>query len=218
MADDDAAEVDAFLGEDRLLRVAGCGPPAQVWVEIGTPVAFCARADARRTFSITGVTPAVSVAHLMMAALTPLSPIPWVMSRMKRAATSSTPWAPKYRCGIHQTPVATITWTRERRATSHDQADVPAEVDGGEVDDRADAAGVEVRHLLLGDRDDGRAVPEVRPVLLDPGRARDDVLVHQGRAELGRRHRAERGLHRRCHGGGAVRRGAARTRRATPAS
>jgi len=33
-------------------------------VEIGTPVAFWARADARRMFSITGVTPAVSVGAL----------------------------------------------------------------------------------------------------------------------------------------------------------
>src|SRR5712691_10426111 len=93
-------------------------PAAQVCVEIGTPVAFWASADARRMFSMTGVTPAVSVAHLRMAALTPLPPMPWLMSRMNRSATASTPWALKYRCGIHQTPVATITWTRERRATS----------------------------------------------------------------------------------------------------
>jgi len=53
----------------------------------------------------------------MMAALTPLLAIPWVMSRMKRSATASTPWALKYRCGIHQTPVATTMCTRERRAT-----------------------------------------------------------------------------------------------------
>ena len=57
-------------------KIACCASPvrpaAQVWVEIGTPVAFWARADARRMFSMTGVTPAVSVAHLMMAALTPL--------------------------------------------------------------------------------------------------------------------------------------------------
>jgi hypothetical protein len=82
-------------------KIACCASPdrpaAQVCVETGTPVAFWARADALRMFSITGVTPAVSVAHLMMAALTP--------------------WALKYRWGIHQTPVATITCTRERRAT-----------------------------------------------------------------------------------------------------
>src|SRR3989454_1173273 len=102
-------------------KIACCNSPvrpaAQVCVEIGTPVAFWARADARRTLSITGVTPAVSVAHLMMAALAPLVPIPCVMSRMKSSATASTPCALKYRCGIHQTPVATITCTRERRAT-----------------------------------------------------------------------------------------------------
>ena len=46
-------------------------------------------------FSMTGVTPAVSVAHLMMAALTPLVPMPWVMSRMNSSATASTPWALK---------------------------------------------------------------------------------------------------------------------------
>ena len=66
-----------------------------MWVEIGTPVAFWARAEARRMFSMTGVTPAVSVAHLMMAAFTPLSPMPCVMSRMNSSATSSTPWALK---------------------------------------------------------------------------------------------------------------------------
>ena len=83
-------QVDALLREDRLLR-SPARPAAQVCVEIGTPVAFCARAEARRMFSITGVTPAVSVAHLMMAAFTPLSPMPCVMSRMNRSATWSTP-------------------------------------------------------------------------------------------------------------------------------
>src|SRR4029450_9701584 len=55
-------------------------------------------------------------------------------------------------------------------------------------------------HLALGDVDHARPVPEMRPVLLHPGRAGDDVLVHQRRAELRRRHRAERGLHRGRHG------------------
>src|SRR5947199_62626 len=45
-------------------KIACCASPdrpaAQVWVEIGTPVAFWARAEARSTVSITGVTPAVS--------------------------------------------------------------------------------------------------------------------------------------------------------------
>ena len=80
-------------------KIACCASPerpaAHVCVEIGTPVAFWARAEARRMFSITGVTPAVSVAHLMMAALTPLVPMPCVMSRMKRSATASTPWTLK---------------------------------------------------------------------------------------------------------------------------
>ena len=87
------------------------------------------------------------------------------------------------------------------RAPGHveDQADVPAEIDGGEVDDRADAAAVEIRHLPLGDLQDLGAIPEMRPVLLHPGRPRHDVLVHQGWAELRRRDRTERCLHRRCH-------------------
>src|SRR5438105_926521 len=55
---------------------------------------------------------------------------------------------------------------------------------------------VEVGQLPLGERQDRGAVPEVRPVLLDAGRARDDVLVHERRTELGRGHRPERGLHR----------------------
>ena len=58
---------------------------------MGTPVAFWARADARRMVSITGVTPSVSVAHLMMAAFTPLVPMPWVRSRTKSSATASMP-------------------------------------------------------------------------------------------------------------------------------
>jgi hypothetical protein len=61
-------------------KIACCASPErpadQVCVEIGTPVACWARAEARRTFSITGVTPAVSVAHSMMAVLIPLPPMP----------------------------------------------------------------------------------------------------------------------------------------------
>src|SRR5262249_25526053 len=67
---------------------------------------------------MTGVAPAVSVAHLMMAAFTPLAPMPWVMSRTKRSATASTSRVLKKRGGIHQTPVATMTCTRDRRAPS----------------------------------------------------------------------------------------------------
>src|SRR5215469_14083432 len=94
VADDHASQVHAFLGEDGLLRLARTSR-RHVCVEMGTPVAFWARALARRMFSITGVTPWVSVAHLMMAALTPVPPMPWVMSRTKRSATSSTPWPKK---------------------------------------------------------------------------------------------------------------------------
>ena len=128
-------------------------------MEIGTPVAFWARAEARRMFSITGVTPAVSVAHLMMAALIPLWPMPWVMSRMNRSATASTPWALKYRWGIHQTPGGHDHV--HGRAAGHvgDQADVPAQVDGGQVDHGADTPAVEIGHLLLGEGEDGRRDP-----------------------------------------------------------
>lgn len=56
VADDHASQVHAFLGEDGLLRLA-VRPAAHVCVEMGTPVAFWARAPARRMFSITGVTP-----------------------------------------------------------------------------------------------------------------------------------------------------------------
>ena len=86
------------------------------------------------------------------------------------------------------------------RAARHaeDQVDVAAEIDGGQVDDRADAAAVEVGHLPLGDVEDRGAIPQVGPVLLHARRARDDVLVHQRRSELGRGHRTERCLHR-CH-------------------
>src|SRR6202022_3576521 len=145
-------------------------PAAQVWVEIGTPVAFCARAEARRMFSMTGVTPAVSVAHLMIAALTPVAPIPSWISGTKG------PGPP------------------------HHEVGVAPEIDGGQVHDRPDAPGVEVGHLLLGQREDARAIPQVRPVLLHAGRAGDDVLVHERGPELGGGDRTERCLHRRRHG------------------
>src|SRR5207249_1851785 len=80
-----------------------------------------------------------------------------------------------------------------------DQVDVSTQIDGGQVDDRADSAAVEVGHLPLGDREDGVPIEEVGPVLVHAGGARDDVLVHQRRAELGRRNRTERRLHR-CAG------------------
>src|SRR4026209_1334922 len=52
-------------------KIACCAAPvrpaAQVCVEIGTPAAFWARAAARRMFSMTGVTAAVPVPHLMWA-------------------------------------------------------------------------------------------------------------------------------------------------------
>src|SRR4029453_875499 len=73
-------------------------------------------------------------------------------------------------------------------------------IDGGQIDDRADASAVQIRHLPLGDVEDPVAVPQVGPVLLDSGRTRDDVLVHQGGPELCGGDRAQRGLDGR-HGG-----------------
>src|SRR5207245_9030405 len=81
---------------------------------------------------------------------------------------------------------------------AQDQVDVPSEIDGGQIDDGTDAAAVEVGHLPLGDVQDAVPVPEMGPVLLDSGGARDDVLVHQGGPELGRGDRAQRGLDG-CH-------------------
>src|SRR5439155_12078587 len=52
--------------------------------------------------------------------------------------------------------------------------------------------------LLLGERQDRVAIPQMRPVLLNSGGARHDVLVHQRWPELGRGDRAERRLYR-CH-------------------
>src|SRR4030095_14060019 len=62
---------------------------------------------------------------------------------------------------------------------------VPSEIHGGEVDDGANAAGVEVGHLPFRSGEDGRPVEEMRPVLVHAGGARDDVLVHQGGPEAG---------------------------------
>src|SRR5207302_5084601 len=69
----------------------------------------------------------------------------------------------------------------DARAAGHidDQVDVPAQIDGGQVDDCADAPAVEVGHLSLGDCEDGVPIEEVGPVLVHSGGARDDVLVHQ---------------------------------------
>ena len=75
----------------------------------------------------------------------------------------------------------------------HDQVDVPSEIHGGEVDDGADAAGVEVGHLPFRSGEDGRPVEEMRPVLVHAGGARDDVLVHQGGPEAGGGNGAEGG-------------------------
>src|SRR6266478_5972305 len=181
-------------------------PAAQVWVEIGTPVAFWARADARRMFSMTGVTPAVSVAHLMMAALTPVAPMPCWISRMKSAATSSTPCPLKYRSGIHQTPVATITWTRERRATctiksrSRPRSTVVRSTIA-RIPRACRSAILALAERKMADlHEDAGAIPQVRPVLLHPGGAGDDVLVHQRGSELGGGDRTARCLHRRRHG------------------
>ena len=54
---------------------------AWVCVEIGTPVWRCAWATARSTRSTPGVTPGSSVAHLRIAALTPVPAMPCSMSR-----------------------------------------------------------------------------------------------------------------------------------------
>ena len=90
VADDDPRQVDALLGEDALLletaRVA-----AWVWVEIGTPVCRCACATARSTRSTPGVTPGSSVAHLRIAALMPVSAMPFSMSRTNMSVMISGP-------------------------------------------------------------------------------------------------------------------------------
>jgi hypothetical protein len=51
-----------------------------------------------------------------------------------------------------------------RRAARHrrDQVDVAAEIDGGEVDQAADAPTVELGELALGDVEDGIAIPEMQ--------------------------------------------------------
>ena len=175
-------------------------PAAQVWVEIGTPVAFWARAEARRTLSITGVTPAVSVAHLMMAAFTPL-----VGDALRDVADEQLGHrvdAVGAEVALRHPPHAGGDDDVHARAAGNadDQVDV-ARRDRRVVrsTSAADAAAVEIGHLPLGDVEDGVAVPEVRPVLLHAGRARDDVLVHQRWSQLGGVHGSAGSLHR-CHG------------------
>ena len=73
-------------------RISSCsGPivPSSVWVVIGTPVAWCARAAARSTTSSYGVTRPAPVATLMTPARTPVSPMPSVISRTKTSVISA---------------------------------------------------------------------------------------------------------------------------------
>ena len=56
---------------------------------IGLPVCCEARAAARWTFSMLGVTPGSSAAHLMNAGLTAVSWMPFSISWTKIAATAS---------------------------------------------------------------------------------------------------------------------------------
>jgi hypothetical protein len=56
---------------------------------IGLPVCLDARAAARWSFSMVGVTPGASAAHLMKAALIPVPWIPFSISWTKIAAMAS---------------------------------------------------------------------------------------------------------------------------------
>ena len=67
---------------------------ALVWVVIGTPVWRWVWAQARRTRSTSGVTPGMSVAHLITPALTPVPAIPSTMSRTNMSTIGSLPSGP----------------------------------------------------------------------------------------------------------------------------
>ena len=190
VADHDATEVHPLGLEDVLLGGAGTGEGE--CVRIGTPVARCVIAAARSISRFSAVTSS-SVATLMAPALMPVSAMPSSMSRMNSSTIGSGVWRRKkpgtWRC----TPVATTICMRVPAHLTQ-QRHVPADVEGGQIDDRAHAGVAEFVQRLAGVRDLAPGVEEMRPVEPDRQRGGDDVLVHEGRAEVGRLDRPPRGL------------------------
>jgi hypothetical protein len=87
---------------------------------------------------------------------------------------------------------------RFRRDPLHPR-DVTAESPHGGIDDRPDALGVHGVQLLDGARDHGLLVPPVAAVVLHVlGGEHEDVLVHQGLAQVAQVDRAPHGLDD-CH-------------------
>ena len=74
-------------------KIRICSSPVPLagreWAMIGRPVCMDARAAARWIFSMFGVTPGSSAAHLMKAGLIPVPWIPCSISWTKMAATAS---------------------------------------------------------------------------------------------------------------------------------
>src|SRR5204862_5275283 len=183
VADDDATEVDALLREDRLLRLAGSAGRPGVGGDrhAGGLLGPGGRAqdvlDHRRDAG--GVGGALDDGGLDTAGADALRDVADEQRGHRVDAVRA-------EVALRHPPDPGGDDHVHARAASHvdDQADVTAQIDGGQVDDRADAAAVKVGQLPLGERQDRGAVPEVRPVLLHAGRARDDVLVHERRTEL----------------------------------
>ncbi len=193
VADDDAAEVHAFLGEDGLLRLPGAAGGPGVGRDRHARGLLGARAGAQDGLDhrrhAGGVGGALDDGCLHAALADTLGDVPdeergHLVDAVAGKVALGHPPDPGGHDHPHRGPPRHL----------HDEVEVASEVHGGEIHDGADAAGVEVGQLPFGQGQDAGAIPEVRPVLLHAGRAGDDVLVHQGGAELGRRERARRGL------------------------
>src|SRR5579859_4985514 len=154
---------------------------AFVWVLMGTPVCRWARATARNTRSMFGVTSCASVQHLRIPAFTPVVPMPSSMSstNMSTMTSSAAPALGRREAknvgssSKVYNPVATTML-------------MPTEADGREIDDRVDAAAFELleRGDRLGDPSLlGTAPAPLRPVRIDLRGEDEDVLVHERGAQ-----------------------------------
>ena len=198
VADDDATQVDALLGEDRLLQLAGAAGGPGVGRDRHAGGLLGAGGGAQDVVDhrghAGGVGRALDDGGLHATGADALRDVAdEQLGHCVHAVGAEV--------ALRHPPDAGGDDDVHLRAAGHrgDQVDVAAEIDGGQVDEAANAPAVEVGQLALGDVEDGVAIPEVGPVLLHAGRARDDVLVHQRRSQLGRVHRSAGGLHR-CHG------------------
>ena len=173
-----------------------------VCVVIGAPVARWACATARSTRSTPGVIPGRSEAHFKMPARTPVSPIPFpdlpdeeVHHRLRPPQDGARPAEVEVHrhvvVGVHAGCSDHVD-LGDRPRDLHDARYVAAQTDDGEVDERVDPVLLELPELFGGPGHLGGLVPLLRR-LFDLRTQHEDVLVHQGAAQL---RRVDRSAHR----------------------